>query len=328
MQEINDKILVELRNVLSEEELDHVDKAISKVLSDYEVFKPNRLPMVVTGMHSEVMEYLVRKRSQGLKRKTLEQYYYVLSMFDEYTNKPIAEIKDWDIIRFLDMYEDYRNIGKRRKESMRVILCGFFRYAVDTGKISLNPMITISRINFKAKLREPLSPIEFEYFREATTNLRDKALVEFLFSTGCRVSEVISLNKRDVDFTTKKIKVLGKGDKERYVFLNAPAYVALKKYLDSREDDNEALFVSIRKPYQRLKKNAVEKTIRTIGKRAGIDRRVFPHLIRHTTATFLYQHNMGLENLQIYLGHACADTTRIYAKEDINIVQHAYNCAI
>lgn len=327
VQTIRDRILADLAPHFSAEQLHMVDMAVASALKGHRIETEETLPEVRNGSAPEVMEFLARKKSKGLQAGTLQQYAQVLKAFCLATPKLIAEVKDWDILRFLDQYESCRCIGKRRKDGMRVILNGFFRYMADSGRVRINPMATVEAIKFRKHVRQPLTPVEFEKLRRGCRTPKERALVEFFFATGCRVSEVVSINRNDIDYYNKRIKVIGKGDKERYVFINAAATVALDDYFTARTDKNEALFVSDRQPHGRLKKNAIEKIIRQIGIRAGIGRRVFPHLIRHTTATHLYQHGMRLEDLQVFLGHESADTTRIYAKDDPTITQHAYMMA-
>ena len=327
MQEIRDKILAELAPHFGAEQLHMIDQAVAAALKGYRVEPEETLPAVPGASMPEVAEYLARKKSKGLKEGTLDQYRQVLMAFAVVTQKQIDKIKDWDVLKFLDQYESYRGIGRRRKDGMRVILNGFFRYMADSGRVRINPMATVEAIKFRKHVRQPLSPVEFERLRRACRTVKERALVEFFFATGCRVSEVVRINREDIDYYNKRIKVIGKGDKERYVFINAAATVALDEYFKERSDNREALFVSDRRPHERLKKNAIEKIIRRIGERAGIGRRVFPHLIRHTTATHLYQHGMRLEDLQAFLGHDSADTTRIYAKDDPTMTQHAYMMA-
>ena len=327
MQTIRDKILAELAPNFTSEQLKMIDLAVAGALKGYRIEAEETLPEVRNGSVSEVREFLARKKSKGLQESTLQQYAQVLRAFCLATPKLISEIKDWDVLRFLDQYESCRGIGKRRKDSMRIILNGFFRYMTDSGRVKINPMATIEAVKFRKKVRQPLTPVEFEKLRRACRTAKERALVEFFFATGCRVSEVVRINREDIDYYNKRIKVIGKGDKERYVFINATATVALDDYFISRIDNGEALFVSDRQPHERLKKNAIEKIIRQIGVRAGLGRRVYPHLIRHTTATHLYQHGMRLEDLQVFLGHESADTTRIYAKDDPTITQHAYMMA-
>lgn len=275
-------------------------------------------------LSTEISHYLLRKKSKGLSQGSIEQYHIVLKSLNSYLTIPLSQITDWDILSFLDNYEQTRHISKHRKENMRIILNGFFRYETDLGNILRNPMCTIDAIKYRKKTRIPLSDIELELLRNSTTNIRDKAILEFFFSTGCRVSEVCSLDKTDINFTSRTIKVLGKGDKERIVFLNAAAIVSLQKYLNSRTDTDPALFVCIRKPYTRLKKGSIEKIIKRLGEKAGLNRNIYPHLIRHTTATYLLNHGMNLEEVQLILGHESVDTTRIYAKSDTTLLMNSY----
>lgn len=275
-------------------------------------------------LSTEISHYLLRKKSKGLSSGTIEQYSIVLNALNSYLTTPLYNITDWDILSFLDNYEQTRHISKKRKENMRIILNGFFRYETDIGNVHRNPMVTIDAIKYRKKTREPLSDIELELIRNACTTPRDKALFEFLFATGCRVSEVVSLNKTDINFSSRNVKVLGKGDKERFVFLNAASIVSLNNYFSSRTDTCEALFCTERRPYNRLKKASMERAIRRLGEKAGIERHVYPHLIRHTTATYLLNHGMNLEEVQVILGHESVDTTRIYAKSDTTLLMNSY----
>ena len=327
VQELRDKILAILEPNFTGEQLAMIDQAVAEALKGCKVEPEETLPAVINGIAPEVDGYLSRKKSKGLTKGTIDQYEMVLKAFCLLTPKAIQDIRDWDILKFLDQYESIRHIGKRRKDTMRVILNGFFRYMADSGRVKINPMATVEAIKFRKKVRQPLTPVELVKLRKACKTARESALVEFLFATGCRISEVISLNRDDIDYYNRQIKVVGKGDKERYVFLNPEAIVALDDYFKTRKDHNEALFVSVRAPYQRIDKAAIRKVIRRIGERAGIGRRVFPHLIRHTIATHLYTHGMRLEDLQVFLGHASADTTRIYAKDDPTLTKNAYMMA-
>ena len=324
MQAIRDRILAELAPHFGAEQLLMIDSAVASALKGYRIEVEETLPAIRNDAMPEVAEYLARKKSKGLTKGTLEQYRQVLTAFAVVTQKEIAKIRDWDVLKFLDQYESYRGIGRRRKDSMRVILNGFFRYMADSGKVKINPMATIEAIKFRKHVRQPLTPVELERVRRACKTEKERALVEFFFATGCRISEVVNLNREDIDYYSRRIKVIGKGDKERYTFITAAAVVALDEYFKTRNDNKEALFVSDRRPHERLKKNAIEKIIRRIGERAGIGRRVFPHLLRHTAATHLYQHGMPLEDLQTFHGHDSADTTRIYAKDDPTLVHNSY----
>ena len=315
-RELRDELLLTLKTNFTPDQLQLIDNALMNILNGMDI-KPMETSLItIGGCVPEVLHYLARKKAKGLAESTITQYTLVLKHFCCYIQKNIEDITEWDILNFLDHYEKTRGISKRRKDTMRVILNGFFRYMADCGKITINPMATIEPIKYKKNIREPLTDIELEKLRYACKKPKERALLEFFFATGCRVSEVVSLNITDIDFNNRMLKVTGKGNKERIVCLNASAAIALRIYLDTRVDTGDALFVSDRRPYQRIKKEALEKIIRTLGQRAEIGRRVYPHLIRHTTATYLLRHGMPLEHVQDYLGHENINTTRIYAKSD------------
>ena len=180
----------------------------------------------------------------------------------------------------------------------------------------------IEGLSYESKPRGPLTGIELELVRDACRTYREKAIIEVFYSTGCRVSEMVNLSKSDVDFVKGEVKLFGKGAKHRISYINARAEVSLKKYLFSRRDENPALFVSDRNPNDRLKKTAIEKVVREIGERSGIGRRVFPHLIRHTTATDALERGMNIAEVQKILGHEKMDTTMIYTKVCQESVKH------
>ena len=323
-REIRDEILKSLSNNFESTELLIIDKAIEEVINNFN-FSPQETSIcTVDNCYPEVLQYLVRKKAKGLSEGTLRQYSLTLKAFCLAVPKALPDVTEWDVITFLDDYERRRHISKRRKDTMRVILNGFFRYMTDCGRIKSNPMATIEPIKYKKNMREPLTDMELEKLRYACVKPKERALLEFFFATGCRVSEVVNIDVKDIDFNRGILKVTGKGNKERVVLLNAAAVMAIQEYLAIREDDDPALFVSDRRPYHRIKKEALEKIIRKLGERADIGRRVYPHLIRHTTATYLLRHGMPLEQVQDYLGHENINTTRIYAKSDVSSMINSY----
>ena len=323
-REVRDEILKALSNNFESTDLLIIDKAIEEVINNLNISPQETSLCMIDNCMPEVLQYLVRKKAKGLSEGTLKQYSLTLKAFCLYIPKAINDITEWDIVTFLDDYEKRRGISKRRKDTMRVILNGFFRYMTDCGRIKSNPMATIEPIKYKKNIREPLTDMELEQLRYACVKPKDRALLEFFFATGCRVSEVVNINVKDIDFQHGCLKVTGKGDKERLVLLNAAAVMAIQEYLKTRNDDDPALFVSDRRPYHRIKKEALEKRIRLLGEKAELGRRVYPHLIRHTTATYLLRHGMPLEQVQDYLGHENINTTRIYAKSDVSAMINSY----
>lgn len=213
-------------------------------------------------------------------------------------------------------------MSNRTMDGRRLVINTFLEWCRTERYIDWNPCSQIRPIKYESKPREPLTGIELELVRDACRTYREKAIIEVFYSTGCRVSEMVNLSKSDVDFVKGEVKLFGKGAKHRISYINARAEVSLKKYLFSRRDENPALFVSDRNPHDRLKKTAIEKVVREIGERSGIGRRVFPHLIRHTTATDALERGMNVAEVQKILGHEKLDTTMIYAKVCQENVKH------
>ena len=190
----------------------------------------------------------------------------------------------------------------------------FFEWAAGEGYIEKNPCRPIKNIKYERIQKKPLTDIELERVRQACKTVREKALVEFLYSTGARVTEACTVKISDIDFVKGEVVVLGKGNKYRKTYLNARSKILLMQYLNSRDDDSEYLFVGERKPHMQLKKAAVEKILRGIGELAEMDRPLTPHLFRHTLATILLQRGTPITEVQKILGHVNINTTMIYAK--------------
>ena len=220
-----------------------------------------------------------------------------------------------DIRRYLAWYTK-KGVKNSTLATIISALKSFFGWLENEEYISKSPMRKIKNIKVEKRVRKALNREELEMLRDACRTLREKALVEFFYSTGCRLDEAQKLNIADVDWSNGKVMVIGKGDKERPVYLNARAILHLRKYLASRNDSNHSLFVSERQPHDRLGRRAIERTFSTLGKRAGINKPVYPHLLRHTTASTMLQNGATMEEVQHYLGHDSPVTTQIYAEMD------------
>lgn len=258
--------------------------------------------------------YMVSKKIEGLSEETLKTYNGYLTDFLRTIGKPISEITTSDIRVYLYEYKKKHKVKNRTLDGKRLVINTFLDWCCDEGYIARNPCKQIHPIKYESKMREPLTGVEMELVRDACRTYRERAIIEVFYSTGCRVSELVRLNRSDVDFQKGEVHLFGKGNKHRISYINARAEVALKKYLFSRQDNDPALIVSDRKPHGRIKKTGIEKIVRDIGERSEIGRRVYPHLIRHTTATDALEHGMELQEVQAILGHEKMDTTLIYAK--------------
>ena len=304
-----------LSNKLTEDALSIVYQSLTLFVSNYEISERNTEVVPYTGYLPECYEtYFVTRKIEGMSMKSLELYNLVLKDFFFKLNKEICKISTNDIRVYLYKNQQERNLSNSTLDTKRTIIHAFFEWAANEGYIGSNPCTNIKPIKYERPKRKPLTGIELEKVRNACDNLKDKALLELFYSTGCRVTEMERLDISDIDFQTKEVLLFGKGDKHRISYLNAKAEIAIRNYLDSRKDNEEALFVSDRKPYGRLKKPAIEKRIRVLGEKSGIGRRLYPHLIRHTTATDGLDRGMPVEEVQQILGHVNIATTMIYAE--------------
>ncbi|MCD8076811.1 MAG: tyrosine-type recombinase/integrase [Lachnospiraceae bacterium] len=310
----------DLRTVLEELQLFTADYDISQRVTDLTAYQG--------GIPECYQTYLVTKKIEGLSLGTLKTYDDCLRDFFENTRKPLGEMSTNDIRVYLYNAQRRNGITNRTMDNKRLIIHAFFGWCVSEGYLLQNPCDRIRPIKYEAKPREPLNGIELELVRDACRNYREKAIVETLYSTGCRVSESIILKKSDVDFQTKEVHLFGKGSKHRTSYINARAEVAIRKYLLSRSDDCDALFVTVRKPYRPLSKGAMEKIVHDIGIRSAIGRPLYPHLIRHTTATDALSRGMNVAELQKILGHEKLDTTMIYAEIQQDDVKYSHKKCI
>ena len=323
MENFAKEFMVKLDGKISESDMATILQELQVFASNYDIQKKETS---LTAYEPQIPEcykaYMVSKKIEGLSKETLKTYDLYLKDFLLYIRKPVREITANDIRIYLFSYQRENGVSNRTMDGRRLVINTFLEWCRTERYIDWNPCSQIHPIKYESKPREPLTGIELELVRDACRTYREKAIIEVFYSTGCRVSEMVNLSKSDVDFVKGEVKLFGKGAKHRISYINARAEVSLKKYLFSRRDENPALFVSDRNPHDRLKKTAIEKVVREIGERSGIGRRVFPHLIRHTTATDALERGMNIAEVQKILGHEKMDTTMIYAKVCQENVKH------
>lgn len=319
------EFMAKLDGKMSPEQMKVVLQELQVFVNDYEI--ENRKTDIVP-YSDQIPEcyrvYMVAKKIEGLSEETLKTYNYYLQDFFLNIGKPLREITANDIRVYLYDCQKRTGIKNRTLDGKRLVINTFMEWCSEEGYIEKNPCAQIHPIKYEAKPREPLSGIEMELIRDACNTYREKAIVEMFYSTGCRVSELSRLKKEDVNFQTGEVHLFGKGHKHRTSYLNAKAEVSLKKYLFTRKDNESALFVTERKPYRALKKESIESIIKKIGVRSGIERNLYPHLIRHTTATDALERGMNVAEVQKILGHEKLNTTMIYAKVSQENVRHSH----
>lgn len=292
-------------------------KSLDNIFCNYDITKKS-VDIIPYGYNfmQTVKVYIVSRSIEGLSITTAKMYTSILKKFSNDIHKNIEEITSNDIRVWL--YKQEQCVKKRTAELYRLILSGFFKWATQEQRIQHNPMQKLKHIKYEKKKRTPLNQFQLQYIRNACETIRDKAMIETLYSTGCRVSELTNIRKEDINWHSSQMLVLGKGNKYRTVYLNAKANIALKTYLNSRTDDSDFVFVSYRAPHNKMTKSGVERVVKLISQKAGV--KITPHVIRHTTATVAVQNGMPIQDIQKLLGHANINTTMIYAdipQEDV-----------
>lgn len=302
--------------------LDDLKEVLYCVLAGFNVTeKSTELQRIDDSWEKELQAFLVRKRVEGRSERTLIQYNLHLRRMLQYINKPVKEISGADLFAYIAMYKQKRNVSSVYLDNIRLVCSSFFGWLTNKGYISGNPSASLDPIKKEKRIKKPLSDTELEMLRRKCTLERDIALIECLYSTGVRVSELVSLNRQDIDFDGMKVIVYGKGAKERETYLTASACMHLKEYLDTRADDNAALFVSLREPHERLTVSGVEEILRKLGESTGIQK-VHPHRLRRTMATNILNKGMPIEEVRELLGHVKLDTTLIYCQVSRENVKH------
>ncbi|MNY12560.1 Tyrosine recombinase XerD [compost metagenome] len=250
------------------------------------------------------------KKLEGLSKVTLGGYKTHLRIFSEHIKKKVEDITTADIRVYLSRYNEQKTTTISTKLS---VLKSFFGWLTAEDVLPKDPTARIKPPKKEKRLPKALSIEELEMLREACVNARQRTLIEVLYATGCRLSEVYAIDRKDIDYNTQSCRVIGKGNKEREVYFSFKAMFHLKKYLLGRADVEPALIITERQPYRRLSKRGIQREMGIIAKAAGLDKKVSPHTLRHTFATLTLNNGADLVAVQELLGHENPATTQIYA---------------
>ena len=267
--------------------------------------------------------FLAAKRVEGCSEKTVKYYDSTIRNAVEKIEKDVTQITTDDLRLYLDDYQVTSKISKVTVDNIRRILSSFFSCLEDEDYIVKSPVRRIHKVKSCKTVKETYTDEDLELMRDECDGIRDLAIIDILASTGMRVGELVRLNKKDIDFQNRECIVLGKGNKQRKVYFDAITKLHLKKYIDSRTDDNEALFVSLQKPHNRLQISGVEIRLRELGAKLNIDK-VHPHRFRRTLATSAIDKGMPIEQVQKLLGHQSIDTTLQYSMVSQNNVKESH----
>ena len=285
----------------------------------------------VTNIKEELIEdttdyakmFIAAKRIEGCSERTLNYYETTIKTMVDKLSKKVNSIETEDLRNYLSEYQAKNNCSKVTIDNVRRILSSFFAWLEDEDYIMKSPVRRIHKVKATQTVKETYTDEELEEMRDACVEIRDLAMVDFLSSTGVRVGELVNLDRVDIDMQERSCVVLGKGGKEREVYFDARTKIHLQNYLNSRIDNNPALFVSLLKPYDRLKISGVEIRLRELGKRINI-KKIHPHKFRRTMATKAIDKGMPIEQVQVLLGHRKIDTTLQYAMVNQNNVRNSH----
>ena len=308
---IKNEVLQNMIHQLKDEQYEKLKEVLDMVLVNYKI---EEIKDELNGEDNQhyVESFLSSKRLEGCSEKTLHYYESTIQIVLNTIQKHVKHITTDDLRKYLTDYQNVHKSSRVTIDNIRRILSSFFSWLEDEDYIVKSPVRRIHKVKSATTIKETYSDESLELMRDNCNSLRDLALIDILASTGMRVGELVLLNIDDINFNERECVVFGKGDKERIVYFDARTKIHLQNYIDSRSDENKALFVSMRKPYNRLTIGAIETIIRNIGKQLEIPK-AHPHKFRRTLATKAIDKGMPIEQLQKLLGHQKIDTTLQYA---------------
>ena len=308
-ESIKQEVLQRMLTFLDNAQAKALEQTLESVLCKYIEDKPDKDEI---SSQELLQKFLEAKRIEGCSEKTLTYYQNTINRMLTQIGKEVMHIMTEDLRSYLTDYQKQNDLSRVTIDNVRRILSSFFSWLEDEEYLIKSPIRRIHKVKTTSSIKETYSDEDLEKMRDSCEEKRDLVLIDMLASTGMRVGELVLLNQSDIDFNDRECKVLGKGNKERIVYFDARAKIHLQDYLDSRSDDCEALFVTLKAPHSRLTIGGVESRVREIGKRLNIEK-VHPHKFRRTLATRAIDKGMPIEQLQQLLGHKRIDTTLQYA---------------
>lgn len=322
-QQLFNQIVQGMLPCLNNAQMAQLQRVLEKVFCNMEVIINNNVVQDFQTNEKLIELFLSAKRVEGCSEKSLKYYKSTIESMLDTMEKNVQEIATDDLRMYLTDYQKNKQSSRVTIDNIRRILSSFFAWLEDEDYILKSPVRRIHKVKSASTIKETYTDEVLEQMRDNCGNLRDLALIDMLASTGMRVGEMVLLNREDINFTERECVVFGKGDKERVVYFDARTKIHLQNYLDTRTDSNSALFVSLRKPYNRLKIGGIEVRLRELGYKLNIPK-VHPHKFRRTLATVAIDKGMPIEQLQKLLGHQRIDTTLQYAMVKQSNVKQAH----
>lgn len=333
-EEVIVKLIGKLTNELPYLETDlqeqlKIKRVIEEVLYNYEITS-KETALTTSDLEAKINYFLATKKLEGLSLKTLKNYEYNLRKLQDVFHKPVSTITTADIKMLM-----YAEAEKKSPASMNTFMTPirlFFQWLQNEEFIIKNPCASIKPVKEPKRVRKPLTEEQLEMLRDASLTKRERAVLEFFVSTGCRVGEVRNVKIKDIDFTNKTLLVIGKGNKERRVYFTERCKRAILNYIKERESQNkcsEYLFISEKFPFKEMSNRSYEIMVNKMQIKAGLDIHIHPHIFRHTFATQALRSGMKPEIIQQILGHEDVGITlKVYAKLAQNEVEHSYRMLV
>lgn len=314
MQEkLINRTLLELQDHLSADQLRRLKDVLTIECSKY-LITEQKNEVAIYDETSDIAAYkqfFVSKKLQGLSSGTLNLYMQTINLFMRIVRKPFSDVTTNDIRLYIANREMSDRVSKGTLSRERGCIVRFFKWLCNEEYIAKDPGTRVENIKVPKRKKQEFSELEVEKLRSATANSKEALVIELLLSTGCRVSELVSLNFRDYDQENDSITVIGKGNKQRTLYMNAKAKMALNHYLKDVPHITGPLFFG-QTVGKEMTSAGVQKLVKRLGNRAGVAN-VHPHRFRRTAATLARKHGMPIELVMNFLGHESIDTTLKYS---------------
>ena len=309
IQEITDG----MSGILTVDQMSQLNSILLQTISKYTIITNGDKVQEDIVSNNRLLEiFLSAKLVEGCSSNTINYYGTTIRQLFEFMPMAVTDYSTDDLRAYLAVYQKKHRTSKVTVDNLRRIFSSFFSWLEDEDFILKSPVRRIHKVKTGEQVKETISDENLEILRDNCKNKRDLAIIDVLASTGMRVGELVKLNRADVNFNERECIVFGKGNKERVVYFNARAKIHLLQYLKTRKDKNQALFVSLDKPHDRLQISGVEMRLRELGRNLKIPR-IHPHKFRRTLATVAIDKGMPVEQVQKLLGHVKIDTTMKYA---------------
>ena len=323
-QRITNDVVQQMLPYLNNAQIEKLQDVLEHILWNYDIVPSDGKKQEQEQNYLSL--FLQAKRVEGCSEKSLKYYEKTIQKMLNGVGKTVKEIVTEDIRAYLTGYQKQRQTSKVTVDNVRRILSSFFSWLEDEDFIVKSPVRRIHKVKTAKVVKDTYTDEALELMRDNCTTTRDLAMIDLLASSGMRVGELVTLNREDINFNERECVVLGKGNKERLVYFDARTKIHLQNYFDARIDDNPALFVTLKQPFERLKIGGVETRLREMGRRLKIPK-VHPHKFRRTLATTAIDKGMPIEQVQQLLGHQKIDTTMHYAmvkQQNVKLAHRKY----